>query len=920
MTEREYIVSLHRGVDADQFNQDMIAATGADAIPSRSVDIADPRPGSYRNTHYSLTDEEAETLRNDPRVAGVEIPPEQRDDIKLDFRAVQDTNFNKTTSDSGAFVNWGLRRVNDATNLYDGNTAPGGYNYTLDGTGVDVVILDSGIQFGHDEWNDANGVQRLRRINWYTESGIRGTQPGGFYSDYDGHGSHVAGIIAGKTYGWAKNADIYAMKLAGLEGPTDPSSGIPISQCFDLVRGWHNNKTNGRPTVLNLSWGYSSYFFQITGGVYRGTPWTGSARRQDFGMIGSFDGFGFQHPVRLVSIDTDVQECIDAGIHVFIAAGNTFQKIDTPDGPDYDNYYTSAFISGPRYYHRGGSPYDDEAVVVGNVDSELDIDGLEQKAQSSEHGPGVDVYAPGTDIMSASSNTSIYTTGDYSFGNFFYKQMNISGTSMAAPQAAGISALYLQLNPTATPDELKSYILRESKDDLLYDSGADDDFENFRSLNGGDNKFLFNKFNSKNTLEVNFPATATYSISPNTNTISEGQSVTFTLTTTNVDNGTVLPYTIGGITLADLSAGSPTGNFIVNDNTADVSFTLAEDLLTEGNETFTIELDNGNAIGGVFVRDTSTGSDAPRYSLTTDSSTVNEGESFTITLTTENIDDGEEIAYTITGVASGDIDGESLTGSFVINSNSDSKTFTVASDKTTEGSETFVLSLDNGEGTEAVIINDTSTDPTYELSVDVNPVPEGTSVTVTLTTTNVDNGTNVPYTITGVSSADINNEPLTGNFSVTDNTANKVLLITEDLTTEGLEELTLTLDGLGIFVDIDIEDASPNRPAGVNRNITVTNDLGTNYIISGTDATGVISGNNIDINIDYGDTLIFDVNTPGDPFLIKTTPTTGTDNEVAGILNNGTTSGTITWQPRRIGTFYYQSRDNSGVGGQIIVS
>ena len=68
MSEKEYIVSLNRGVNYAAFNQEMIASTGAGDIPGRSIDIADARPGSERNTHYSLTDAEAEALKNDPRV------------------------------------------------------------------------------------------------------------------------------------------------------------------------------------------------------------------------------------------------------------------------------------------------------------------------------------------------------------------------------------------------------------------------------------------------------------------------------------------------------------------------------------------------------------------------------------------------------------------------------------------------------------------------------------------------------------------------------------------------------------------------------------------------------------------------------------------------------------------------------------
>ena len=72
MAEREYIVSLNRGIDYDAF-WDQIENSSADDgfVPTRRVDIVNERPGSLRSCHYSLTDEEANILRADPRVFGV---------------------------------------------------------------------------------------------------------------------------------------------------------------------------------------------------------------------------------------------------------------------------------------------------------------------------------------------------------------------------------------------------------------------------------------------------------------------------------------------------------------------------------------------------------------------------------------------------------------------------------------------------------------------------------------------------------------------------------------------------------------------------------------------------------------------------------------------------------------------------------
>ena len=159
MSEKEYIVTLNKGVDYDAFNAEMIASTGAGDIPNRTVDVADARPGSLRNTHYALTDEEAIALRADPRVMDVQIPPQDRDDIGIGFNAVQtSTQWTKSTS-AGLTqdLNWGLIRCANPTDIFNETaTITGDFNYTLTGKGVDVVIQDSGLQSDHPEFTNYN--------------------------------------------------------------------------------------------------------------------------------------------------------------------------------------------------------------------------------------------------------------------------------------------------------------------------------------------------------------------------------------------------------------------------------------------------------------------------------------------------------------------------------------------------------------------------------------------------------------------------------------------------------------------------------------------------------------------------------------------------------------------------------------------
>ena len=120
MSEKEYIVSLKKGVDYDTFwwemENELLNISGF--LPVRKIDIVNNREGSLRSCHYALTDSEAELLRNDDRVYSVEIPLDQREDVVLVKRAVQQSNFTKTASSSGNSVNWGLKRVNSPTNIY----------------------------------------------------------------------------------------------------------------------------------------------------------------------------------------------------------------------------------------------------------------------------------------------------------------------------------------------------------------------------------------------------------------------------------------------------------------------------------------------------------------------------------------------------------------------------------------------------------------------------------------------------------------------------------------------------------------------------------------------------------------------------------------------------------------------------------
>lgn len=83
----------------------------------------------------------------------------------------------------------------------------------------------------------------------------------------------------------------------------------------------------------------------------------------------------------------------------------------------------------------------------------------------------------------------------------------------------------------------------------------------------------------------------------------EGDTITATLSTANIDDAVTVGYTVTGISANDLSSGSLSGNFTISSNSATASWTLSEDGLTEGTDTFVITLSStdsaGNATGSL---------------------------------------------------------------------------------------------------------------------------------------------------------------------------------------------------------------------------------------------------------------------------------------------------------------------------------
>jgi len=146
----------------------------------------------------------------------------------------------------------------------------------------------------------------------------------------------------------------------------------------------------------------------------------------------------------------------------------------------------------------------------------------------------------------------------------------------------------------------------------------------------------------------------------------EGSTANFTITTSNVNAGTSIAYTLSGVTSSDIAGGALTGFATVNSSgTATVSVPVAADSLTEGTESLTITAQGKSA--SVLINDTSVNTAKPNYILFSDASSFNEGSVASFNLTTTNLSAGTVLNYTLEGVGADDIVGGSLVGTLTIN-------------------------------------------------------------------------------------------------------------------------------------------------------------------------------------------------------------------------------------------------------------
>ena len=274
---------------------------------------------------------------------------------------------------------WGLDRIDQRSATLDAY-----YEYYADGSVVDVYLVDTGIRSTHV---DFEGRVDLGASFTAIDDGY-GTE------DCNGHGTHVAGIVGGATYGVAKGVTLHPVRVLDCTG-----RGL-ISEI-----------------VAGLDWITSRYSTTTTTSGGKG----GGGKKQTSTAVAASAGGGAVVNMSLATtwtqvLDDAVARSIAAGIVYVVAAGN---------GTEDACYVSPARV--PTAITVGANGADDAPVA------------------SSNFGTCLDLYAPGSAVVS-------------SFARSDTDSLAMTGTSMAAPHVAGTAALLLSINPTLTPADVATLV------------------------------------------------------------------------------------------------------------------------------------------------------------------------------------------------------------------------------------------------------------------------------------------------------------------------------------------------------------------------------------------------------------------------------------------------------------------------------
>jgi len=296
------------------------------------------------------------------------------------------------------------------TSIVDSSSLINAYNFAINadkawakgynGAGVTVAVLDSGIQPGTDF---DNHISVNVKFNSSTNN----------MSDKFGHGTHVAGIIAGdgsssdgKHIGVASGVNLINVKFSDDEGKASEKDLVDALQWVYDHRLKHNIRVVNISATVDVKQSY-----------------------------------------RESAVAAAVEQLWFSGVVVVVSAGNKGGELcSTCYAPANDPFVITVGAVDDRGTR---SIVDDTAKSWSSSGLTLDLHAKP------------DVVAPGAHIVSFMPNGNIRTSHPQNVVDNFYFRMG--GTSMAAPVVSGLVAMMLQAHPEWTPDQVKWVLMNTTR-------------------------------------------------------------------------------------------------------------------------------------------------------------------------------------------------------------------------------------------------------------------------------------------------------------------------------------------------------------------------------------------------------------------------------------------------------------------------